>query len=322
MSSEWRTSAGALFAWLGLLAACSRVGSVLEIRCASDADCPARYACAGDRCAPRAGADAGWTPGWVLVPAGELEMGSPTSEACRGADEALHAVRLTRDFELAPAEVTRGEFRAAMGYDPSLGSCAGDLCPVNNIDRHEAAAFCNALSSRASLPPCYACAGTGPSIACAPAAEAAGSAIYQCRGYRLPTEAEWEMAYRAGSTSATYAGDLAGGACSGENLAADRIGWYEANAQGQLHPARQLEPNALGLYDLAGNAWEWCHDDYVGDLGPDAAVDPVGSGNAAMGVGRGGGFDEPAAHLRAAFRNPAEPTWRDSSSGFRCCRSR
>ncbi|MBI4511223.1 MAG: formylglycine-generating enzyme family protein [Deltaproteobacteria bacterium] len=253
---------------------------------------------------------------WVLVPAGEFTMGSPPDEPCRGNDEQSHLVRLTRAFELASIETTRRDFSALMGYVPPPAGTCGDSCPVTGVTWHEAAAFCNALSAARGLEACYTCdAGT-----CRPTSAAEGAGIYGCAGFRLPTEAEWERACRAGGQAALYTGAI--GSCEGADPAVDALAWYDKNAQGGVHAAAEKQSNAWGLYDMAGNAWEWCHDGYQPDLGAELAVDPWGAPSSAVGVGRGGAWDEASGHSRAAFRNPTERGFTDESAGFRCARTR
>lgn len=269
-----------------------------------------------------AGVDAGSgiTPGFIRVDAGQFQMGSPVGEPCRDIGEIQHSVELTRAFELGAHEVTRREFLDRLGYSPApVATCAADNCPAAGINRSEAAAYCNALSSVSGLGTCYECTGVGAAVTCVPASPYVGTAIYDCTGFRLPTEAEWERAYRADSTEATYAGAVNN--CVAADATASAIGWYDINAASSAHPVGSLQPNAWGFYDMAGNVWEWVHDGHVA-YPSTPVVNPVGDVAASTGIGRGGSFNEGAGNLRAAFRNPSEPFFRDATSGFRCARSR
>jgi len=264
-------------------------------------------------------------------------MGSPVREPCRDSLETPHEVTLTHRCAISTTEVTQAQFQAAMGYNPSHFSGCGGECPVETVSWHEAVAYCNALSQRAGLSACYACAGDKNTTTCQVNGQFAAKAIYDCPGYRLPTEAEWEYAYRAGSVAALYNGPIDGSLCKvcpgdgGVPLVdknADGIAWYCANAGGIPHPVGQKKPNARGLFDMAGNVHEWCHDLHRADLGPNTVTDPVGdpAGTAldSQRAMRGGAWDSPVDYVRAAFREAAQgpaATMRFPNHGFRCART-
>ena len=144
---------------------------------------------------------------------------------------------------------------------------------------------------------------------------------YACPGYRLPTDAEWEYAYRAGTETAYYSGENDPAACSCEGDAKlDPIAWYCDNAGSKTHPVGRKPPNAWNLYDMAGNVWEWSHDWYQSSLGTAAVTAPWGPASGSSRVVRGGAWYGDAHYARAAFRSRLRPAGRDNDHGFRCSR--
>ena len=261
-------------------------------------------------------------PNEVLIRAGTFLMGSPTTEAGRSSDETQHQVMLTRSFFMGKHEVTQGEFQARMGYNPSFFSGCGKNCPVEMVAWHEAAAYCNAASKAAKLAECFTCVGSGASVKCRVAAAYKGARYSRCLGYRLPTEAEWEYAYRAGTTTAFYNGGItqSGFGCAPLDPNADAIAWYCVNTQMQPRPVGGKKPNAWGLYDMAGNVWEWVYDRRAAHE-KQTAMDPVGAVTGDARVFRGGSWYGRAYSLRAAHRTCGVPAYRSSNLGFRVVRT-
>lgn len=255
---------------------------------------------------------------WVRVSAGSFVMGTSPGDSCRRTEnESRHRVVLTHDFELAATEVTQRQYQQILSENPAYYKDCGEDCPMELLDWHHAAAYCNALSEYAGLPSCYSCDGTGPALRCRVTAAAQGNALYRCPGYRLPTEAEWEYAYRAGTDTATYLGDLT--TCSELDPKMDDIAWFLRNGQGHTHKVAQKKPNPLGLFDMSGNVWEWTSDPYVTSLKDD--TDPVGVATDALRTLRGGSFNCLPSESRASHRMALTDTTSGLNVGFRCARS-
>lgn len=246
-------------------------------------------------------------PGLVRIPAGSFIMGSPSSEPGRDSDETQHRVTLTRPFLIAEIEVTQAQFSAVLGYNPSTMR-AGNM-PVHNVIWLDAADYCNALSAIEGLTPCYQFSYKD---------YASGSFNVNwdktCTGYRLPTEAEWEYAARAGQ-GFYYAGS--------DNP--DKVAYYGVNTGGFLQTVRQKAPNAWCLFDMSGNIAEWVWDAYTNNYGASGdAIDPVGptTGSFPTWVFRGGHYQSGAPALRVAERGSASPTRPPQTTlGFRIART-
>jgi formylglycine-generating enzyme required for sulfatase activity len=192
-------------------------------------------------------------------------------------------VHITRGYWLGKYVVTQGEWRALMGTNPSHFKEQGENAPVENVSWDDALDFCRRINERER------------SLGRLPAG-------YE---YRLPTEAEWEYACRAGTT-----GDFGG------DGVIDNLGWYSGNSDKHTHPVGQKQANAWGLYDMHGNVWEWCSDWY-GPYPGGSVTDPTGPESGSSHVYRGGCWFIVAEHCRSAFRFKSLPYLRDSYLGFR-----
>jgi formylglycine-generating enzyme required for sulfatase activity len=253
---------------------------------------------------------------WVKVPKGSFWMGSPKSEVGRCKNETRHRVTLTNSYLMKATEVTKEEFSGVMGYDPSYYHRGRVRRAVNQVTWHEAAKYCNRVSQLVALSGCYDCKGRGPKVKCT--GKTTYASIHKCPGVRLPTEAEWEYAARAGTSTATYNGNLKRGQLDIEkaNPVLDPIAWYAGNAV-VTSEVGQKKPNAWGLYDMLGNVCEWCHDWYKDRLSRRPVVDPEGPKTGKMKVYRGGSFAVYPRFIRAANRDGAVPDLDGRYGGFR-----
>ena len=207
------------------------------------------------------------------IPPGTFIRGSPPDEEGRDPDERPHAVTLTEGFYLGETPVTQAQWQAVMGHNPSRFARGGGH-PVEQVSWENCNQFCAHL---APLPA------------------------------RLPTEAEWEYACRAGTLGPNWA--------PGRPLA--ELCWFADNAGGRTHPVARRQPNPWGLFDMLGNVWEWCADAWT-DYPDEAQVDPCPREGEHR-VVRGGGFAFPASAQRAAFRLGFPPDHRRPSLGLRLC---
>jgi len=209
-----------------------------------------------------------------------------------------HRVRITRPFYLGVTEVTQGQYRGMTGENPSLFKGSDDL-PVEQVSWYDAIAFCNKLSEREGLKPYYQ-SGAG--------VQSGGD------GYRLPTEAEWEYACRAGTSTRYSFGD--------DEASLGEYAWFGGNSSvPKTHPVGQKRPNKFGLYDMHGNVWEWCWDGYDKDYYRQSpVVDATGPLQASLRVNRGGGWDSGSRVPKSAFRSYGLRDDRSSYRGFRLAR--
>jgi formylglycine-generating enzyme required for sulfatase activity len=253
-----------------------------------DCTCNAGFIGDGRACRQRSAGElvtknlAGVTLEFSYIPAGTFTMGSPASDAeARAVERPQHQVTLTRPFLLLRNEVTQAQYQAVVGSNPSYFT--GDASrPVERVSWYDAVAFCTGLEQREGVP-----AGT----------------------YGLPTEAQWEYAARAGTTTPRY-GNL------------DEIGWYSVNSGNTTRPVWQKRANAWQLYDMLGNVLEWTADWY-GDYTSSAQTNPTGPASGSVRVVRGGSWGLDARYARAAgFRdflggNPGDRGFNNQGYGFR-----
>jgi formylglycine-generating enzyme required for sulfatase activity len=256
---------------------------------------------------------------WITVNAGSFSMGSPTSEPCRDNDETLHTVVLTHGYLISKTETTQGQFQALMSYNPANNTSCGSSCPVENLSWYEAAAYCNQLSALTKRGQCYTCSGSLSNVTCTVGAGYQGAQIYSCPGYRLPTEAEWEHAARAGTTTAVPGGTIT--QCKHSDSVADVIAWYKQNSGTVTHPVSGKQLNGWNLADMAGNVREWTGDWYVTDLGAVQVTNPTGPASGQGRVTKGGHYFDFPENVRSAHREESFPHMAFDNLGFRCVRS-
>lgn len=246
------------------------------------------------------------------IPPGEFEMGSPEDEPGRWSDEGpQYRVTIGHGFWLGETPVTQAQYAAVKDRRPAYFQHAGDQAPVEQVSWDDCREFCDNLTKRRELEADWT--------------------------FRLPTEAEWEYACRAGTTSALYTGPLTiVGERNGPEL--DAIAWYGGNSgvdyeggndsshwkekqhehkQAGTHPVRQKAPNAWGLYDMLGNVWEWCEDVWHGNYEGAPNDGSAWAGEGRLRVYRGGGWASNARRCRCASRDYWGPGYRYWDMGFR-----
>ena len=267
--------------------------------------------------------------GFACIPPGVFVMGSAFEEAGRVPElEAPHRVRVTRPFLAGVTEVTRAQWSVTMLADPSFNDFDPEL-PVEGVTWFDAVAYCNVRSAAEGLPRCYGTPGDDrdyDDLDGRLEVEPVWRGGLDCRGYRLPTEAEWAYAARAGHAGATH-NDLPWVLREACADALDPVAWYTCSSDDALHHVGTLIPNAWGLHDVQGNLIEWVWDAFDSGYGgfgmaEVAVVDPVVD----VGDGRGrvqrscSAFD-PADECRLAFRLDDRPSRVAETVGFRVVRA-
>lgn len=220
---------------------------------------------------------------FALIPAGSFTMGSPESEAGRSSNETQHFVTITRPFYMQTTEVTQGQWKKLMGDNPSHFKDCGDDCPVEKVLWEDAQNFIEKLNAKEGV-----------------------------THYRLPTEAEWEYAVRAGTTTAFSFGD--------DLWDTNAFAWYIGNSEDQTHPVGAFKPNPWGLYDMHGNVSEWV-EDWHADYPAGSVVDPKGPQSGSHRVIRSGSWANRASTLRSARRRGLRLDEYGELVGFRLARS-
>ncbi len=234
----------------------------------------------------------------ALIPAGNFEMGD--AAASNEPNERPSRTVSLSPFYMGKTEVSQELYQSVMGENPS--HTKGDSRPVENITWYEALEFCNALSRRDGYTEVYT--------------DITGNlnADFTADGYRLPTEAEWEYACRAGTSTAYYTGP------SKADL--EKAGWYSGNANGTTHDVRGLQANSHDLYDMHGNVFEWCWDRYAADYYQQGVNNnPLGPESGEERVCRGGSYFVFEYGCRSTFRSMLAPQYKSRDIGIRLVRS-
>ena len=224
---------------------------------------------------------------FVKINAGTFWMGSPSDEADLDSDETRHQVTLTKGYYLQTTEVTQGQWKAVMGDNPSYFSSCGDDCPVERVSWNDVQDFISALNTMEGT-----------------------------TKYRLPTEAEWEYACRAGTTTPFSFGNCLSTSQANYDGNYPYTGCSSGTYRETPIAVGILGTNAWGLYDMHGNVWEWCSDWY-GSYSSSAVTDPTGPSSGANRVLRGGSWSYGAMGCRSAIRRDYDPDYRDWQFGFR-----
>jgi formylglycine-generating enzyme required for sulfatase activity len=217
---------------------------------------------------------------FVYISPGTFIMGSPEHEPGRGSDEMQHEVTLTRGYFIQTTPVTQEQWKEVMGDNPSNFLQGGEDCPVEGVSLNDCLEFIWLVNNKGWYP------------------------------YRLPTEAEWEYACRAGASTSFF---------NGEDPCLDTIGWYCGNSGKKTHPVTERQPNAWGLFDMHGNVCEWCQDQY-GKYPMIPQFDPQGETLGPGCVARGGSWLSESRNCRAASRFCYSPNFRSNFVGFRLVR--
>jgi formylglycine-generating enzyme required for sulfatase activity len=253
----------------------------------------------------------------VVIPGPvEFDMGSPPSEAGRTPHEQLHRQRIGRTFAVAIKPVTARQFlrfRKNHAYRTDIAPTKD--CPANTIDWYQAAAYCNWLSEQEGIRKEQWCFETNRQEVVTKLKERYLSLV----GYRLPTEAEWEYACRAGTVTSRFYGET-------EELLG-KYAWYVNNSGGHSWPVGSLKPNDLGLFDMLGNIYVWCQEHYKPYPKSDVSKaiedteDSLISNDREYRLMRGSSSNFPAVNMRCANRTWNVPTTAGSSIGFRVART-
>jgi formylglycine-generating enzyme len=233
----------------------------------------------------------------IRIPAGQFTMGTPLDEKHRLEHELQHEVILTRDFYILKTEVSQDMWKEVMDVNPSKFDSCGS-CPVDSVSWNHAVIFANRMSEKEGLDVCYNLRG-----------ESAQWLSYDCNGYRLPTEAEWEYSAR-GKAYQLY---------SGSDILIE-VGWYAENSEKKTHAGCGRNQNGFGLCDMSGNVYEWVWD-WEGPYQSGSVTDPIGAEKGNGRIYRGGGYFPGSRRARVGSRYHYPPGDSLVNLGFRVART-
>jgi len=218
-------------------------------------------------------------------------------------------------FHMSKYDITQSQYQAITGNNPSYFSGNSDAasCPVEEVTWYDAVEFCNKLSTAGGLTPVYTITGRTPATGY-PIVSATVSATWTNNGYRLPTEAQWEYACRAGTATTYFWGNTSGD----PDATTETYAWYASNSNNTTHGVGQKLPNPWGLYDIVGDVCQWCWDWY-GSYSSGAQTDPTGPSSGTYRVTRGGCWGGSSNILASAFRSYLIPCGGNFGIGFRVC---
>lgn len=263
---------------------------------------------------------------FVLIPAGTFQMGSEKGESD---NKPVHEVTITKSFYMGKYEVTQAEYEKYCSYGSSSPSSKygdGDNFPAYYVSWYDALVYCNKRSMAEGLTPCYSISGsTDPEDwgGVPTSSNNTWNAVvcdWNANGYRLPTEAEWEYAARAGDNTVdnlTYSG-------TSDEKKLDEYAWYDSNSTIKTHEVGTKLSNAFGLYDMSGNVFEWCWNWYTDsyDAEAEGGSNPTGASSGSKRVSRGGGLDGNSGNCAVSYRYNSSPNLRHGFSlGFRVVRA-
>ncbi len=250
------------------------------------------------------------------VEGGSFQMGSEDGDAYKN-ERQVHRVQVD-SFYMGIYPVTQEQYQKVMSENPSYFDSESDSNsrPVEQVSWYDAVVFCNRMSTREGLEPVYELGGSSDPDRWGPVPEDDPSkwdslqVNWEAKGYRLPTEDEWEYAACGGNQSQGYT-------YAGSNSVGD-VAWYGSNSSRRTHPVGEKRPNELGLHDMSGNVWEWCWDWYDDEYYEESpAVNPTGLVSGSNRVLRGGSWFTSAQIVRSASRNIRTPSIRSLIIGFR-----
>ena len=248
----------------------------------------------------------------VIIPPGKFKMGKTGPWSGNREESPVHDVIISRPFLFGRHEITQIQYEAVMGENPS--NFKGDYLPVEKVTWQEVVMFCNKLSDLKGLDRCYEIGLDSNSNIISV------NCNWSANGYRLPTEAEWEYACKAGTTTDLYSGNVTYNKCEPLDSNLNMIAFYCGNSEKKTNEVGQKEPNVFGLYDMIGNVFEYCWNSYQRYENA-TLTNPKGQPEGTYRIFRGGAWDSTPFQCRSSFRANISQLYRTSTLGFRIVRN-